>query len=399
MKVVVVSHASVNEPHRAPYDRLGRVPGVEVHLVAPSHIGLGSAGRKKCDPAPADAAYALHALPPWFQRSGRFTWYRGLSAVLRRVRPDVVFLEQDPGSLAVIGSALAAPRARCVAFSVENILRDRWLDARRALWELKPRELARDLSVATLCSLGAVAADGVAAISNEGHLLFRQGLGWSKPLHTVPLGTDVDRFAKRDVSTRRAELGVSDSFVVGYFGRLVPEKGVHLLVEALALLPRDVRLLLDMFTNFEPGSYAESLMERAKVLGVRERIVTFDVPHAAVADYMNLCDVVVLPSLTTERWKEQFGRVLPEAMACEVAVIGSRSGNIPDMIGQAGVVVEEDSPPAIAAAVLELRADPERRRRLGAAGRRRVIERFSIDAQVTQMLSLFDEVLKGSSAH
>lgn len=398
MKVVVVSHASINEPHRAPYDRLGRIQGLEVHLVAPSHIGLGSAGRKGCDPAPPGAAYVLHPLSPYFERSGRFTWYRGLSVVLRRVRPDVVFLEQDPGSLAVIGSALAAPRARRVAFSVENILRDRWSDARRALWELKPRELARDLSVATLCSLGTIAADGVAAISDEGYRLFRQGLGWSKPLRTIPLGTDVDRFARRDVSNRRAELGVSDSFVVGYFGRLVPEKGVHLLVEALSLLPPNVRLLLDMFTNFEPGSYAEALMGRAKALGVRQRIVTFDVPHAAVADYMNLCDVVVLPSLTTERWKEQFGRVLPEAMACEVPVIGSRSGNIPDMIGEAGIVVEEDSPPAIADAVLELMADPEHRRRLGVAGRRRVIERFSIEAQVEQMLSLFDEVRKGSSA-
>jgi glycosyltransferase involved in cell wall biosynthesis len=393
MKVVVVSHASVNAPHRAAYDRLGRIPDFEVHLVAPESLELGDAGSKTCDPAPEGSAYELHPLPSLFEGSGRFVWYRGLGGLLRHLRPDVVFLEQDPGSLAVIGAALSAPGARCVAFSVENILRNRWLDARRALLGWKPRDLARDLAVASLCSLGAVAAGGLAAISNEAHQVFRDGLGWSKPLRTVPLGTDVERFCHRDASARRAELGLEGDFVVGYFGRLVPEKGVHLLVEALAVLPKNVRLLLDMFANFQPGSYAASLMNRAAELGVRERIVTFDVSHAEVADYMNLCDVVVLPSVTAERWKEQFGRVLPEAMACEVPVVGSRSGNIPDMIGDAGIVVDEGSPDAIAVAILDLMANPVRRRELGMAGRQRVIEHFSIEAQLAEMVSLFDEVL------
>jgi glycosyltransferase involved in cell wall biosynthesis len=164
-----------------------------------------------------------------------------------------------------------------------------------------------------------------------------------------------------------------------------------LLVEALPQMPTRAKLLLDMFKNFDPGSYAAKLLDRAEELGVRDRIVTIDVAHSQIPRYMNCCDVVVLPSLTSDRWKEQFGRVLPEAMACGVAVIGSASGNIPDMIGDAGVIVPEGSPSAIATAVTALASDPDRRQLLQRAGRQRVEALFSVEAQVSQMRALFTE--------
>jgi glycosyltransferase involved in cell wall biosynthesis len=392
VKVLVVSHASINEPHRAPYDRLARRSGAEVHIAAPNALRVGRDGVKHCDPPSSSAAYVLHPLRPILESSGRFTWYSGLAGLARRLRPDVVFLEQDPGSVAVLGVALAHPSGKRVAFSVENILRDRWLDARRAVSNGDAYAALRDSSIALLCWAGARASDAVAAISEEGSRVFREGLGWTKPLAVVPLGTDTERFRPSDARALRMELGLDGAFVVGYFGRLVPEKGVHLLVDALEKLPGRVRLLLDMFTNFQPGSYAAELMSRADRLGVRDRIITFDVPHDRVAEYMNVCDTVVLPSLTTPRWKEQFGRVLPEAMACGVPVVGARSGNIPDMIGDAGLLVDEGSSDDIARAVLELDADPALRHVLGERGRARVIERFSVEAQVDRMLDLFRQV-------
>jgi glycosyltransferase involved in cell wall biosynthesis len=100
---------------------------------------------------------------------------------------------------------------------------------------------------------------------------------------------------------------------------------------------------------------------------------------------MSCCDALVLPSLTTPRWKEQFGRVLPEAMACGVPVIGSTSGNIPAMIGDAGIVVPEGDAGAVAAALRSLEESPERHARLAAAGRRRVVERLSVDVEARML--------------
>ena len=104
---------------------------------------------------------------------------------------------------------------------------------------------------------------------------------------------------------------------------------------------------------------------------------------------MNCCDALVLPSLSTPRWKEQFGRVLPEAMACGVPVVGSSSGNIPAMIGDAGIIVPEGDSRAIAAALRSLADDPDLYARLRAAGRKRVEEQLSIDVQVKKLKELF----------
>lgn len=390
MKVLVVSVASLNEPHRAAYDHLAGEPGWQVDIVAPESIAIASANRSKaCDPPLPGARYRLHPLPMLFPNSGRFMWFKGLAALAKRLAPDVVFIEQDPGSLAVLEAWAIAPRAKRIAFTVENIEHHRFADARRALSAGKTRDAARDAVIGTVCAVGAFATTGLACISEEGRRIFRDRAGWKKPIGVVPLGTDTTRFTPGDASAKRSELGLGDSFVAGYFGRLVPEKGVHLLVEALSQLPPSTKLLLDMFKNFEPGSYAASVMDKARSLGVLDRITTIDVPHQQIPEYMRCCDVVVLPSLTTDRWKEQFGRVLPEAMACGVPVIGSRSGNIPDLLGDAGILVQEGSAAAIADAVSELQRDPERRRRLSVAGRERVIAQLSVEAQVTRMKELF----------
>ena len=100
---------------------------------------------------------------------------------------------------------------------------------------------------------------------------------------------------------------------------------------------------------------------------------------------MRRFDVLVGPSLTTPRWKEQFGRMLVEAMACGVPVIGSDSGEIPHVIGDAGIVVPEGDRVALCAAIArlrDLRGRPLRSqraaRRLSGSGPRRCSSRKSL---------------------
>ena len=85
----------------------------------------------------------------------------------------------------------------------------------------------------------------------------------------------------------------------------------------------------------------------------------------------------MLPSRSTPSWVEQFGRVLVEAMACAVPVVGSASGEIPNVIGDAGLVFPEGDVEALRGALARLAASPEERRRLGEVGRRRVLERYT----------------------
>ncbi len=392
-RILVVSVATVNIPHRTAYDRLARQQGWDVHVVAPERLDGGGGHIQVHYPAPPGSSYVLHPLHLRLYSQQRLTVFAGLRSLVRRVSPDLVFLEFDPGSaLTLQASEASRGRAKVVCFTVENMARDRLAEAREEVKAGRPQLAVRDVFVWGLLASGERLIDGLACISPDGERVYR-ARGFDKPIAVMPLGTDMDLFSPGDARAHRSALGLDGAFVVGYFGRLVPEKGPMLLVEALARLPGDVRLLLDMYRNFVPGSYAAQLLERADALGVRNRIVTIDVAHAEVPDYMRVCDVIALPSLTTPMWREQFGRVLPEAMACGVPVIGSRSGNIPELIGHAGILVEEGSAEALADAIGVLRDTPERRAGLAIDGRARIRAHFSVEVQVEIMKELFGRVL------
>ncbi len=122
-----------------------------------------------------------------------------------------------------------------------------------------------------------------------------------------------------------------------------------------------------------------SLQLWAKKHGERVRICC-NVGHADVPRYLNAMDMLCARSQTTPRWREQFGRMLTEAMASGLAVIGSDSGEIPYVIDKAGLIVAEADELAWSKAIESLLASDERRRELGQAGRERAVGHFDWSA-------------------
>ena len=398
-RLLVLSQASVNRPHRRVYDLIAREPGWDVHIVAPERLPVGDFA-KLCDPPDDDARYVLHPLPLAAPSSGRLQFFRGLTSLAFRLRPDVVFAEHDPGSVQVLHGWLAVrwSAGAVVGYTVENLVESRWRNATVAARAGRWNRVARDLFVGALDFAGASAAAGLACMNDDAVRIYRHHRSWRKPLALVPLGTDLDRFKPLSAEQRRKlrdRYGVRHRFAVGFFGRLVKEKGVELLLEALSNIDGDWVLLMDAFRNFQPGAYVERLLRKAADLGVADRLLTFDVGHEQVPEVMNCCDVIVLPSLTTPTFKEQFGRVLPEAMACGVPVVCSDSGNLPAVVGEAGWVVPEGDVCALAAAVRSVRDDDPLRRARIAAGLDRARHQLSVGAQKQALLRLFQEATAG----
>ena len=121
-------------------------------------------------------------------------------------------------------------------------------------------------------------------------------------------------------------------------------------------------------------------------------------PPAQLATALQALAVLVLPSHTQPRWKEQFGRVLTEAMACGVPVIGSSSGAIPEVIGDAGLVFPEGDAAALAAALERLRIDPALHAALAAAGLARVRAHYTQDVIATRTAAFYRALLAGAPA-
>jgi glycosyltransferase involved in cell wall biosynthesis len=170
----------------------------------------------------------------------------------------------------------------------------------------------------------------------------------------------------------------------------VPEKGVDLLLHACAALQGAWTLHLA-----GRGAEEQSLRQLANHLGIAERI-TFQqqISSTAMPAFYRNLDVFILPSRTMSNWKEQFGRVLVEAMACGVPVIGSDSGEIPHVIGDAGVIFPEGDVRALTQKLQQLLVQPVERRYLGAAGRQRVLQQFTMQQIAAQTVQLYEKLMQ-----
>jgi glycosyltransferase involved in cell wall biosynthesis len=214
----------------------------------------------------------------------------------------------------------------------------------------------------------------------------------AKPYRVLPLGVDVGVFrpdAAAGASVRRS-LGWAEAGppVVGYLGRFIPEKGVSFLMHALDAVRTPWRAL------FVGGGKLEAQLRDwgKRYPDDRVRVVT-GVPHEGVPAHLCAMDVLAAPSQTTPRWREQLGRMLIEAMACGVPVVGSDSGEIPHVIGDAGLVLPEADAAAWAAGLASLLESPARRAVLGALGLDRARTVYAWPVIAREHLQFFDQLL------
>jgi glycosyltransferase involved in cell wall biosynthesis len=200
------------------------------------------------------------------------------------------------------------------------------------------------------------------------------------------IGVDSSRYSpdreRRDAARKRLDL---KGPVVGYVGRLTEEKGVQDLIDALAGQKACTLLIVG------DGSLRAELEARVEQVGVAAHFLGRQPPES-VADLLRAMDCLVLPSRTTPTWKEQFGLVLAEAMGCGVPVIGSDSGAIPEVVGDAGLVFREGDVLALREHLSRLLGCGSLRERLGAAGRLRCEQLFSAEALAGQTAEFLREL-------
>lgn len=182
----------------------------------------------------------------------------------------------------------------------------------------------------------------------------------------------------------------ASSFTIGYAGRLVPEKGVDVLLRAVAQLPDSARVHI-----VGSGPERNHLQRLAAQMGLRDRApIDPLIPSTEMPGYFARLDCLVLPSRTRPNWKEQFGRVLIEAMACGVPVIGSTCGELPNVIGDAGLTFSEGDTDALAARLRELMTKPELRASLAAKGRARVLAQYTQKNIAEQTVGVYRSMLE-----
>lgn len=227
-----------------------------------------------------------------------------------------------------------------------------------------------------------------------GRLLRQQDVPLER-IRVVPNGTDPDRFQPQNADALRARLGIADNAVLLTVGRLVPRKGLDTTLRALPAIAASIPTVTYLIAGTGPDrTRLERLAER---LGIRNRVrFRGQVPYADLPTYYSAADLFVMPSREDRPDVEGFGLVFLEANACGTPVVGARSGGIPDAIvaGETGVLVPPGQPEALATSICHLLSDPDKLRRMEAAGRRYVVKEASWEHVTAQLQRVIEEEIR-----
>lgn len=343
----------------------------EVTVAAPSRLS-GDLRQIDLEAIPHEAA-ALVSLGMRFGGHPHLRHYRAAVRPLLRQAWDLVHCWEEPYVLAAAQIARAIPPAATfVPATFQNIGKS--YPAPSAAIERRVMERA----------------DGWIAFGETVFETHRDRPNYrSKPSRVISPGVDVSAFSPDPTARRivRSRLGWSvDEPVAGFVGRFVEEKGIDTLIDAFRQSTRPWNLL------FVGGGPLQAHIDTLRLRHpARVRIAT-EVAHDDVPAYLNGMDVLCAPSRTTPRWREQFGRMLIEAMACGVPVLAAPSGEIPHVLGDAGMLAAEDDAAAWAREIERLLADVDLRSVLAARGIERVRERFAWPIVARRHLEFFSEL-------
>ncbi len=387
MRILVASHSYIVDLNGEKLRILANLePGIEVTIVVPKHWRPGGVMKNVVETRfRMEGSFRVVPVSNFSQNNqGLLTFGADLIALMRDFRPNIIQVEQGAKSLAY---AQMITLNRLLGLKAKNLFFTWW----NLPYTLK-------FPVAQLEAYNLCHTDGVVVGNQDGAEVLRQR-GYQKALRVMPqLGVDEGLFRPQPQPKLAAQLGIQPSdFVVGFVGRFVEEKGLLTLMKALVnLKDRPWKWLL-----LGRGALKETLLDRATQAGVLDRLIWVEsVPHAEVFRYINLMNTLVLPSETTHQfktltssgWKEQFGHVLIEAMACQVPVIGSDSGEILNVIADAGLVFPEGDAAALSDRLTQLIDHPEQARELGQRGYQRAIAHYTNHALAKELLSFYRDL-------
>lgn len=328
-------------------------------LLQEQKTAWGDDGGVRTVPIPIRGSSSPGADPAWHAAS--------LRRLLSDFRPDIVQIEEEPWTRGAATLARAAKRLQLPYIIL----------ARESL-PLSNGVLPRLRRQRTLS--GAVGVVGVNQSAARLGVRDHPAL----PHRTAPqVGVALP------LSTHRSShVGLA----IGFVGRLIPEKGLDLLFRACVKLVGRWNI-----TVVGTGPAQEELEGLAERLGIAGRVTWLGaLPKSAVEEVWSRFDCIVMPSRTTPRWIEITPRAALDAMAHGVAVVASAAGALPETLADAGIIVPEEDVPALAAVLQRLHDTPGECTRLGAAGRRRVMDEFTDAAVADKTLRFWREVLHAS---
>ena len=354
MRVLLIDKNLVDPTNHKKWEYLAAKNGMELTAVTPTlwienfrRLSLAHSFQSKFPIAP------LQVL--WAGKENRAFYLKGLGSEIRRFSPDVILCFEEPFSFFALQTLmlrhLYARSSKLVFYSWDNLAKGKHFGYRPPFLYAFIQRVSMKYASMLLTA------------NEEGTRFFERA--YPIPVRKLYFGVDIDSSEENAALIGLPRLNsFADSFLVGYVGRLVEMKGIDTIISAMALLDERVKLVI-----LGGGPDRERLRLLTEELHLSERTIFLSsVSSSEARAVMRNLDVLVLPSRTTEHWKEQYGRVLIEAMALGIPVIGSSSGAIPEVVGECGFIFPENDAASLANFVRQLLCDEALRKKFSEKG-------------------------------
>jgi glycosyltransferase involved in cell wall biosynthesis len=380
-RVCLISHAYLEKRYRGKLNFLGRE--VDLTLVSPDEFPFAYGQYHAEFPEAVDYNVKVYRcrFPLGLKTSTRWI-LSSRDFGFRQSPPDIIHVENEASSFSLLQALIYrkryAPRARVVIFVWAN----------QKLFGLKGLILNR-LSLQMRPGVDFY----IAGNSEARDLLIEDGIPEQKIAVLPLIGLDTKYFSpvsSGDRDALRSSLGfVPQNLVIGFVGRLVEDKGVLDLLQAFQKLKKEMnsdRLRL-LFVG-------DGLLKTVLESQGRDVIVVSPGASEKVLPYYRMMDALVLPSRTLPHWKEQFGLVMAEAMACGLPVIGSSSGAIPEVLGNRDQIFPEGDVGMLAKRIKDMLSSAAKREEVGRHGLERIRSNYSDEEIARRTLSIYSQVLE-----
>jgi glycosyltransferase involved in cell wall biosynthesis len=366
MKVMIVDHNAVFASYRQKYKELSQFPDIDITVIAPKYLDMYSKRYvfQEITNSEKSNIITINPIP-----IGKFQHHRGLLNPIelikyfKTLKPEIVLIDAEPEcwftAETIFLKKIFSRSSRIVLTTWMNInlFRNGFPYKMSFIYDFNYKYSLKNSS-------------GILCYTSEGGEQLRIN-NFKGRVAKINWGVDLDKFKKIDVSDFKNNLNLK-GFTIGYCGRLVKEKGILNLVQAVSELNRkDINLLI-----IGRGPLSGEILEFSHKLKIDVKILNA-VDNNLMPYYYNCMDLFVLPSLTTKYWMEQFGRVIIEAMACEVPVIGSSSGEIPNVIEDCGLIFKEGNCNDLAEKIKFFMVNLEERKKYIAKAKQRIEKYFS----------------------
>jgi len=376
MKIAVVSHSCVVAINRKIYFELAKFRDIELTLFAPSYWKSDIRMKiERADESEGEKGRIIY-INPYFAGNGSLYFYEyRFKKELRAIKPDIIFIDEEPWSLSALQTVYFSSifKPLILFYTKQNI------------YKRYPFPFNQ-----TQKYIFHSAVKGV-AVSRECETILRRH-GFNKNINLLPHAVDTANFCRKESNKLRGQMGLK-GFIFGYIGRLTREKGLLTLLEASYILKNDKSINKEDFKILIVGDgYLKNEMNMfISKRGLEDIVIIHpSVPHNSVSEYLNCIDTFILPSMTTTRWKEQFGRVIIESLSCGVPVIGSDSGAIPELISDTGggIIFPQGNAEVLSEKMSQIMNNHDLRFQVIEKGERSVRERYSIKAVAQQLYQI-----------